>query len=307
MRNISVRKYTFQLSLAFLFLVAAILFSSVAKAQNLGYEGPTGIFVTPLAATAASPANGFGKPVIATHVLAGGPAIGTFTTYSITEGYGKRAEFGYTREDHATTDSKNAFSGLWSEGQNIFHGKINVLPENYGKTKWVPALSVGGIVRTNDHYVFNNHAYNPGQANYNADVYLVGTKIVVVDKKLPVVLNGGVRGTNASLWGLGGNAPEWTPRAFGAVAFVLTGPKKSTVILGSEVAQQPQHVLSGSSSVLDIPTSIDYAIRVVPFAKQKLNIDAGVLQAAGRVGSPNLPGVDLQARARFAFGLSYGF
>lgn len=300
MHGISLRKYSFQLVLAFFFLVAAIIFSSVAKAQSLGYEGPTGIFVTPLAATAASPANGFGKPVIATHALAGGPAIGTFTTYSITEGYGKRVEFGYTREDHATTDSSNAFSGLWNEGLNIFHGKINVLPENYGKTKWVPALSVGGIVRTNDGYVGDNQG---GQSAHNADVYLVGTKIVAVAKKLPVVLNGGVRGTNASLWGLGGNSPDWEPRAFGAVAFVLTGPKKSTVILGSEAAQQPQRILDGGASVFSIPTSIDYAIRVVPFAKQKLNIDAGVLQAAGRIA----PGVDLQARARFAFGLSYGF
>jgi len=58
-----------------------------------------------------------------------------------------------------------------------------------------------------------------------------------------------------------------------------------------------------SSSAFDIPTSIDYAIRVVPLPKHRLNIDAGILQAAGRIA----PGVDLKARARFAFGITYGF
>jgi hypothetical protein len=72
-----------------------------AQAQSLGYEGPTGVFVTPLASTAASPAHGAGHPVIAYHLLAGGPVIGTWNTVSITEGFAKRFEFGYTREDHA--------------------------------------------------------------------------------------------------------------------------------------------------------------------------------------------------------------
>jgi len=43
-------------------------------------------------------------------------------------------------------------------------------------------------------------------------------------------------------------------------------------------------------------------VRIVPSPKHKLNLDFGVLQAAGRIA----PGIDLQARARFAFGISYG-
>jgi hypothetical protein len=35
----------------------------------------------------------------------------------------------------------------------------------------------------------------------------------------------------------------------------------------------------------------------------KLTIDFGVAQAAGNI----MPGVDLQARHQFAFGVSYGF
>jgi len=291
-------------TLAFSFLALSFA-GSALHAQSLGYEGPTGVFVTPLAATAASPAKGAGHPVIAYHVLAGGPVIGTWNTVSITEGFAQRFEIGYTREDHATT-STTGLSPLWKTGINIFHGKANLVPENAGKTKWVPAISVGGIARTNDSNVFNGAN---GQSTTNGDIYLVATKVVTqIDKHVPILLNAGVRGTNASLWGLGGNAPEFSARAFGAVAFVFTGPGKSTIILASEAAQQPQRIKATSaagvtSGVLDIPTSVDYAVRFVPSPKHKLNVDFGILQAAGTIGT----GVNLKARARAAFGISYGF
>lgn len=281
------------------------------KAQSLGYEGPTGIFVTPLAATAASPAKAAGQPVVAYHLLAGGPEIGTFNTFSVTEGFARHFEFGYTREQNIEgSDTKaggtnQGISPLWKGGLDIYHGKVVFLPENYAKHKWVPAVAIGGILRNNDQFVGGSAAANAGSVakpTTNGDIYIVATKIVTQTKKVPLVLNAGVRGTNASLWGLGGNAPSWSARGFGAVGFVLTGPKKSTIILASEVAQQPQHVKLGGVSALDIPTSIDYAARIVPLAGKKLNVDFGILQAAGKVG-----GVDLKARARFAFGISYGF
>lgn len=283
---------------------AALLFAVSAQGQNLGYEGPTGIFVTPLAATAASPAHGAGHPSISYHVLAGGPVIGTWNTVSLTEGFAKRIEVGYTREDHAAGNT-TGLSQLWTDGLNIFHGKVNVIPENAGKTKWVPGISIGGIARTNDSNVYDGVN---GQSKVNGDIYFVATKIVTQTAPVPLVLNFGVRGTNSSLWGLGGNAPDFSARAFGAVGFVFTGPGKSTIILASEIAQQPQRIKSTSatgvtSGVLDIPTSIDYAVRVVPAPKHKLNIDAGILQAAGQIA----PGVNLKARARFAFGISWGF
>jgi hypothetical protein len=292
-----------QWALPAFFLVLALA-ARPAAAQNLGYEGPTGIFVTPLAQTAASPAHGVGKPVISYHVLAGGPVIGTWNTVSLTEGFAKRFEVGYTREDHAAGNTAG-LSPLWTDGLNIFHGKAVVIPENAGKTKWIPGIAIGGIARTNDSNVGNGAN---GQEKINGDIYVVATKIVTQTKKVPLVLNAGVRGTNSSLWGLGGNAPEWKARAFGALGFVFTGPGKSTIILASEVAQQPRQIkLTTSSGVayaaFDIPTSIDYAIRIVPSPRHKINIDAGVLQAAGRIA----PGVNLDARARFAFGISYGF
>jgi hypothetical protein len=233
-------------------------------------------------------------------VLAGGPVIGTWNTVSITEGFAKRIEVGYTREDHAAGNTAG-LSPLWTDGFNIFHGKVNLVPENAGKTKWVPAISVGGIARTNDSNVGNG---SNGQTKTNGDIYVVGTKVITqFSKKVPVLLNAGVRGTNSSLWGLGGNAPDFSARGFGALAFVFTGPGKSTIILASEVAQQPQRIKQNLGLNLDIPTSLVYAARFVPSPKHKLNVDFGILQAAGRIA----PGVDLKARARAAFGISYGF
>jgi len=302
---------------ATLILLFVLSFAAhIAPAQSLGYEGPTGVFVTPLASTAASPANGAGHPVIAYHVLAGGPVIGTWNTVSITEGFAKRLEFGYTREDHAAGNTSE-LSPLWTDGLNIFHGKLNVVPENAGKTKWVPAISVGGIARANDSNVGDG---SNGQTKTNADIYAVATKVITqIDKKVPVLLNVGVRGTDASLWGLGGNAPDFSARAFGALAFVFTGPGKSAIILASEVAQQPKQLLltvgtpGVATPAFDIPTSVDYAVRIVPSPKHKLNIDFGILQAAGVIAttpateSTPIAYTNLKARARAAFGISYGF
>jgi hypothetical protein len=286
-------------------LLAVLSFAAAAaQAQSLSFEGPTGILVTPLASVAGSPANGAGHPVIAYHVLVGGPVLGVFNTVSLTEGFAKRFEAGYTREDHSAGDT--ALSPLWTNGFNIIHGKANIVPENAFQTKWVPAISVGGILRTNDSNVFDG---TNGQTRTNGDIYLVATKVVTqIEKKVPILLNGGVRGTNSSLWGLGGNAPSFTAGAFGALAFVITGPGKSTIILASEAIQQPRTIKitskSGvSSGVFDIPPTVDYAVRVVPSPKHKLNLDFGILQAAGKI----TPGVNLQARTTEAIGVSYGF
>jgi hypothetical protein len=278
------------------------------QSQSLGWEGPTGVFVTPLAYTSASPANGLGKPSVGYHFLATGPVVGDYSTVSVTEGFAKRFEAGYTSEIHAGADP----SGLWSSDFGIVHGKATIVPENAAKTKWVPAIAVGGILRFNDNdaldgYNAGNAGLHLGQTTKNGDVYVVATKVVTqISKKVPVLLNAGLRGTNSSLWGLGGNAPGFTARGFGALALVFTGPSKSTIIVGSEISQQPRRIKAGSGSVLDIPTSEVYAVRIVPSPKHKLNIDAGILHAGGNVsgGGVNL---NLNARARAAFGISYGF
>jgi hypothetical protein len=281
----------------FVCIALAFAWTSFASAQNLGWEGETGVFVTPLAYTASSPVDGFGLPAVAYHYLGGGPVLGNFNEVSVTAGAMNRLEFGYTRALHME-GSDPTFSSLWHDGFNIIHGKTNLAAENAGKHAWMPAISLGFMLRTQVH--------NVGGAildkdTRNGDIYLVATKTVTQSNRVPLVLSGGYRGTNAELWGMGGNAPGMVGRAFGAVAVVFKGPAHSTVILGSEVAQQPRHPAELPTAV--IPTTLTYCLRVVPTAERKFNVDFGVAQIAGKIA----PGVDLQARARIGFQMSYAF
>ena len=286
-------------------ILSMLLLSGLANslyAQALGWEGETGLFVTPLAYTASAEGQKI-HPVVAYHYFSAGSIIGDFHEMSITMGIGKRLEFGYTHEFHAFGNDKN-LSPLWQNGFEIVHGKVNLVPENYNKTKWVPALSAGFKARMNVRNVGNFEATEDGMnpmadGKTNGDIYFVASK--VVPTKIPIVLNFGVRGTNAMLWGMGGNAPDWQARSFGAVAFVFNLPNKSTVIFGSEAAQQPHHPLNFSG--LNIPTTLTYCMRFVPTPKHKLNFDFGVAQLAGKVA----PGVDLKARHQVGFQMSYGF
>jgi hypothetical protein len=270
-------------------------------AQALGWEGETGVFVTPLAYTGAVEGQKL-HVVVAYHYFDAGPVVGQYHEASTEVSFGKRLEFGYTREFHIEGGDPQ-LSPLYQNGLDIFNGKAILVSENAGKTKWVPAVSVGFMARTGDRNVGDYVTWNPATNNgsNNGDVYLVATKVVPGTKKVPVVLSGGVRGTDAELWGMGGNAPGWDARAFGAVAFVLAGPGKSSITLGAEAAQQPLHPINFPG--LNIPTTLTYCARIVPSSRRRLNLDAGVAQIAGVVG----PGVNLKARHQFGVQVSYGF
>jgi hypothetical protein len=277
-------------------------FTPVLHAQ-LGWEGETGVFVTPFAYTASAPGQKL-HPVIAYHYFNGGPIIGQFQEISTEVGIGKRVELGYTHEFHSFGDDP-ALSFLWQNGFEIFNGKVNLVSENSHGKVWVPAISIGTMVRGN---VRNGGNYmeesNPalGSGKTDGDVYLVATKIVPqIFKKVPVILSGGVRGTNAELWGMSGNAPNWSARGFVAVAFIFTGPKKSSIILGAEAAQQPHHPLGFPT--LNVPTTLTYCARIVPNPKHQLNFDFGIAQIAGQVE----PTINLQARHQFGAQVTYGF
>jgi hypothetical protein len=267
------------------------------QAQSLNWEGQTGVFITPLAYTAQSPKNGIGEPILAYHFLNAGPVLGDFHQASVTVGLLSRIEFGYTRTIHGDGGTAG-LSDLWTSGFNTVHAKVNVISENARKRKWLPAISAGFVARTQ---VRNVGGVITDKDTRNADVYVVASKTVTQVRHLPLVFNLGYKGTNASVFGLAGNASAFTGRLFGAGAFVLKGPAGSTLIFGSEFAQQPRYVQNLPGAI--VPTTITYAARMVPLAEHsKFNVDFGVAQAAGRIE----PGVNLQARAQFALGVSYG-
>lgn len=303
--NISIKSYR-RLGISVVLVFSIVFISgltSLLHAQALGWEGETGVFVTPLAYTA-SAENQKIHPVVAYHYFNAGSIIGDFHEMSVTVGIGKRLEFGYTHEFHTFGNDPN-LSPLWQNGLEVFHGKAILVPENFRKEKWVPAVSVGFMARTNVRNVGNFEPAEGGGMNpladgkTNGDIYIVASKVIPL--KVPIVLNFGVRGTNAMLWGMGGNAPDWQARSFGALAFVFKGPSKSTIIFGTEAAQQPHHPLNFSG--LNIPTTLTYCMRVIPSSKHKLNFDFGVAQLAGNVA----PGVNLKARHQIGVQMSYGF
>jgi len=282
-----------------LLFTAIILLAAcpASLAQSLGWEGETGIFVTPTAYTVATPERRFALPVVSYHYLNGGDVLGTFSQLSISSGYANRIEFGYTRDFHAS-GSDPALSPLWKDGFNTFHAKGILIKENSWKKPWLPEVSTGFLVRSQ---VRNVGGALSMKNTTNGDVYLAATKTITQLKPVPILITGGVRGTNSELWGLAGNATDFGAYAFGNVAFVFQGPVHSTVILGAEVAQQPRHPDNLPNAV--IPTTMVYAARVLPSPKMKLNVDFGILQGPGQIA----PGLDLKARDRPAFAISYAF
>ena len=278
-------------------LFCVLLLAVPALAQGLNWEGQTGAFITPFAYTSPSPGNGIGHPNVAFHYLNTGAVIGNNFQASVTVGFLNRTEFGYTRS--FVSESKHALGPLFKNGFNTVHGKVNFLPENVKKTKWVPGMSVGFVARTQVRRV---GGVIKAQDTTNGDIYLVATKVITQVPNLPILLNAGYKSTNASLFGLAGNASVWQGRAFGAAAFVLKGPaKKSQVIVGSEFAQQPRHIQDLPGAIM--PTTMTYFARIVPNSEVPFNIDFGVAQAAGKIA----PGVDVKARAQFAMGITYRF
>lgn len=292
------------LAVALAVIAATTVGSDTAFAQSLNWEGQTGVFVTPLAYSVSTGSAPLSIPVVSYHYLNAGPVLGAFHQVSITMGAFNRVEFGYTGSIHQNGDTAG-LSALWSREFNAFHGKVNLLRE---RRSGLPALSVGFVVRTQ---VRNVGGVLAGQDTHNQDFYVVATKTITAMRKLPLVFNAGFKATNASLLGIAGNAPGYYGRGFGAAGFAFKGPGRSTILLGSEVLQEPRSIEGLPGAV--IPTTITYAVRIVPSGAlpihgwgvetPKLTLDFGVAQAAGRI----MPGVDLQARRQFAFGISYGF
>lgn len=288
--------------LAALLLLA--LFVPSAWSQ-LNWEGQTGALVTPFAYTSPSKATGVGHPQISFHYLNTGEVIGNDFQISGTIGLFKIVEVGYTRA-LSSEGSDTTFSPLFTGGFNIFHGKVNLVPENAGKNNFIPAISVGFVARTQVQRVYGATT-TPKTSQNNGDIYLVGTKTITQVKGLPIVLNAGVKGTNAIIMGIAGNAGDvngnsaWVARAFGAVGFVLPGPAKSKLVVGSEAAQQPKYLYKVPGPT--IPTTLTYFLRVLPPGKIPINFDLGVVQAAGNIAN----GINLKARHQVGMGISYRF
>jgi len=268
-----------------------------AVAQALTMDGSSGVFFQPWANVVPSSPGKFNRPTLAYHAVTAGPVAGDYFNVSVEEGFGDWLEFGYTRDNH--TDGGNpTFSPLFNDaGMNIFNIKAKVIPENLHRQTWIPAVAIGGALRTNDPYVSQASAQTNAT---NGDIYGVATKLVVIEKKVPILLSGGVRGTNAEVYGYGGNATNWQARAFGALAIPI--PIKHVLIAPTvEIDQEPHHLKYVAYA--NLPTTEVYAVRVSDYPNQKWAIDIGT----GHVASTVYPGIGLKVNNALAIAFDYRF
>ncbi len=317
-------------------------------AQNLTLEGQTGGFLTPTAYVVES-AKGhvFSHPSFGYHFIDAKTVIGDVQTVSVTEGFSNRAELGYTRSIHtlgdATDPTQGAFSNLWNfNGMNVFHGKV-VLIKDGQFSPLMPGIAVGGVIRTNDKFVSGAAAQQavelydqfcigtglctpepvPQPTSYtNEDVYVAVTK-TWAKPPVPFLVNLGVKGTNASIYGIGGQSNRFAGRLFGGLGIPLPIGHHLVAVPSAGFTQEPRTVKNLGASPpngvplvagkADLPMTLDYAVRVTQREHPHFSFDIGVGQVANNIGAlpvvvngtvvGALP-VNLEARHVFGMGIS---
>jgi hypothetical protein len=291
------RNFAKYISIAAL-VFAALFLTPRANAQSLTMDGESGIFLQPMAEVVPSPQHKFGGPTLSFHAVNAGPVAADYINTGVEEGFGNWLEFGYTRNFH-TNGADPTISPLFNfRGMNIFNFKAKLLPSNYHGHKYLPTISLGGVLRTNDPFVVQAVLHKNAT---NGDVYLVGTKLFTIGKKFAFVANAGVRGTNAQKYGYGGNTVDWEARAFGGVAFPIPIKKLVVITPAIEVDQEPRRIKYVPTASL--PTDLIYAIRLSRLPDSKWSFDVGT----GHLGANIAPGINIKANNAVALAVNYRF
>ena len=274
-------------------LVLLSVLTAVAAAQ-LNWEGQTGGLMTPFAYTSSS-SMGISRPQLAVHYLNGGAVLGNDFQISITSGFLKIAEGGFTRTFNVL--GSDELAPLFANGFNAAHIKFRVLPENAWHTSFVPALAAGAIVRTQVRRVTE---VTERENTTATDFFLVGTK-TITKTRVPIVLNLGAKLTNASIFGIAANSPGWEFKPFGGLFLSFKAPQHSRLTLGAEFARQPRQLKEVPGTV--VPTSLSYLARWQPGNDVPLTLELGLMQLGGNLGS----GFDMEARHQVVLGVNYHF
>jgi hypothetical protein len=300
-------------------IVVSFFLAARAHAQYLTLEGQTGGFITPTAYVVyTQKGQFFSHPAVGYHFVNASSVIGDFHTFSFEEGFANRAELGYTRSVHTEGDSA-LFSSLWNfAGMNIFNGKVEAIKDGWG-SPFTPGLAVGFVVRTGDKFVTGAI---DGKTYTNEDVYVAATK-TWLHAPVPFLANLGWKATNASIYGIGGQATRFGGRLFGGLGIPLPGPLHTAIVPAAGFTQEPPNsknlgdVLYPPGSPSHLPTTLDYAVRVTQEEHPHFAFDIGIGQVAGQIGTtvvnaapPGAPPayvpiqVNLEARHVFGMGLS---
>jgi len=312
--------------IALLGILAILLSAYTANAQNLTLEGQTGGFITPTAYVVYTAKDKFfSHPAVGYHFVNASNVIGNIHTFNIAEGFANRAELGYTRSEH-TEGNSALFSSLWHyAGMNVFNGKVVGLKDGqFGP--WTPGIGAGFVVRTGDKFVsgaINRELTGSLKSYTNEDVYVVATK-TWLHPPVPFLLNLGWKATNASIYGIGGQATRFGGRLFGGLGIPLPMPFHTALVPAVGFTQEPPQVTNLSAilfppgSAAHIPTTMDYAVRFTQKENPHFAFDAGVGHVAGTIGTAAVPTealnppfvlvpVDLKANSVFGMGLSFRY
>ena len=273
--------------------VLCFLLASPLSAQ-LNWEGQTGGLITPFAYNSSS-SMGIGRPELAFHYLNGGGVLGNGFQVSVTAGFLKIAEGGFTRTFNVMGNDELA--PLFANGFNAAHIKFRLMPENAWHTSFLPAIAAGAIVRTQVRRVTE---VTERENTTTTDFFLVGTK-TIANLKVPLVLNLGAKLTNASMLGIAANSPGWEFKPFGGLFFTLKAPHHSRLMLGTEFASQPRQMKEVPGVV--VPTSLAYLARWSSASDHPLTLELGMMQ----LGNNLAPGIDLEARHQAVIGINYHF
>lgn len=280
-----------------------VLFLAPAARAQLNWEGQTGALLTPFAYTSNSSTHGLGRPEVAFHYMNAGPALGNEFQASITFGFMKIGEFGYTRSFNAQ-GSSSSLGPLFANGFNIYNIKLKLIPENWHGVKVMPAFAAAAVIRKQ---VRRLSEVKESEDTTCADFDLIATKTINELLRLPILLNFGVKLTNASLMGLAGDSPDWEFHTFGAAAFQVKIPRRSKLLLGMEYLQQPRRLKEVPGQFFPtsatVPTTLSYFVRLLPGADVPFNLDFGIVQLGGNLGTA----WNIQARHQFTLGVSYRF
>lgn len=280
------------------FVFPELLLMPRANAQSLTMDGESGIFLQPVAEVVPAPQHKFAGPTFSLHAVDAGSIAGVYINIGVEEGYGNWLEFGFTRAQH-TNGGDPAISPLFNfTGMNILNFKAKLSGNNNHGHKYLPAISIGGVLRTNDPYVVQAIKH---QNATNGDIYLVGTELFAFGKKFAFSANGGVRGTNAQKYGYGGNTVDWEARAFGSIAFPIPIKKIVVIAPAFEVDQEPKKI--NYIPVASLPTDLIYAIRLAHLPDSKWSFDIGT----GHLGANLAPGINIKVNQAVAFAADYRF
>jgi hypothetical protein len=170
----------------------------------------------------------------------------------------------------------------------------------------------------------------PAPKSYtNEDIYVAVTK-TWLKKPVPFLANFGWKATNAVIFGIGGQSTRFGGRLFGGLGIPLPLGHGIVAVPSAGFTQEPPTskglgpnpptgipLVAGKA---DLPTTLDYAVRVTQRDKPHFAFDIGIGQVAGNIGSIPSPTylpapappvvyipVNLQARSILGMGLSYRY